>query len=39
MISFQATFFQQLLNIPQRQRISKIPDRTENETRFLFAAT
>ncbi len=35
MIGFQAAFLQQLLNIPQRQRISKIPaDRTENERRF-----
>jgi hypothetical protein len=25
MIGFQAAFFQQLLNIPQRQRISKVP--------------
>jgi hypothetical protein len=33
----QAAFLQQLLNIPQRQRISKIPaDRTENELRFCL---
>src|ERR1700730_6425481 len=37
MIGFQAAFVQQLLNVPQRQRISKIPaDRTENERRFCL---
>src|SRR5450631_1484866 len=37
MIGFQAAFLQQLLNVPQRQRISKIPaDRAENERRFCL---
>ena len=37
MIGLQAAFFQQLLNIAQRQRISKIPaDCTENERRFCL---
>jgi len=37
MIGFQPAFLQQLLNIPERQRISKIPaDRTENERRFCL---
>jgi uncharacterized protein (DUF2252 family) len=37
MIGFQAAFLQQLLNIPQRQRISTIPaDRTENQRRFCL---
>jgi geranylgeranyl pyrophosphate synthase len=37
MIDFQATFFQQFLDVPQRQRISKIPaDRTENKRRFCL---
>src|SRR5450755_2224519 len=35
MIGLQAAFLQQLLNIPRRQRITKIPaDSTENERRF-----
>ena len=34
---FQPTFFQQFLDIPQRQRISKIQaDRTENQRRFCL---
>src|SRR5450631_632808 len=37
MIGLQAAFLQQLLNIPERQRISKMPaDRTENERRFCL---
>src|SRR5580693_8102539 len=37
MIGFQTAFLQQLLNIAQRERISKIPaDSTENERRFCL---
>jgi hypothetical protein len=37
MIGFQTAFLQQLLNIAQPERISKIPaDRAENERRFCL---